>query len=284
MKKFIYVFLTIFLLLSHIDLTKAQYYDTYSKRYRMKYLEIHSIELGLKLLNFTYKEPDIGVKDQGRMNGIGMAYTYHNNLMFKAALDYYGGKIDYESDSGKLNDVNEFIFELRCLIGRDYQRYNSAIVDFITPYTGLSYRYWKDDSGGKVTDIGYYGYDRETIYYYSPFGLETIKRLENEWLIGVLLEYDLFWMGKNMSHLSDVDPSAPDLVFDQNDGYGLRFAVKAKKAFNKAKIGIAPFINYWNIDNSEKVIFFDSSSGFWVIFYEPKNKTTEFGINLTAEF
>ncbi|MGA1790890.1 MAG: hypothetical protein ACMUIM_05355 [bacterium] len=283
MKKIIYVFSIILFLLSNAYSAKAQYYDTYSRRFRKKYLETHSTELDLKLLNFTYKEPDIGVKDQGRMDGIGVAYTYHNELMFKAAFDYYSGNIDYKSDSGKLNDVNHYIVELRWLIGRNFTKYYSPMWDYLTSYTGLSYRYWKDHSGGRVTDLGYYGYDRETAYYYSPFGLETIKRLENGWFIGTIIEYDLFWMGKNKSRMSDIDSSVPDLEFNQNDGYGLRFALKAKKTFDRAKIGIVPFINYWNIDNSEEVILFDPSSGFW-IFYEPKNKTTELGINLTVEF
>jgi hypothetical protein len=217
------------------------------------------------------------------MYGIGVAYTYHNELMLKAALDYYGGKINYESDSGRLNDVDQYVVEFKWLIGRDYLRYNSLIFDYITPYTGLNYRYWKDNSGGKVTDLGKYGYDRETTYFYSPIGLETIKKSENQWFIGAIIEYDFFWKGKNISHLNDIDPSAPDLKFNQDDGYGLKFALKIKRDFDRVKIGITPFINYWNIDKSDEIILFDPASGFW-IFYEPKNNTTEFGINLTTEF
>jgi hypothetical protein len=291
MKKVIIYAFSIMLFISflfiNIYIVNAQSYNTFLRRGGLrsgkKYLEIHSRELNFKLLNFTYKEPEIGVKDKGEMYGIGVAYTYHNEIMLKLALDYYSGKINYESDSGRLNDVDQYIVEFKWLIGRDLPRYNSPIFDYLTPYTGFSYRYWKDNSGGKVTSLGKYGYDRETTYFYSPLGLETIKKLENEWFIGAIIEYDFFWKGKNISHLNDFDSSAPDLKFNQNDGYGFRFALKTKKAFDRVKIGITPFIHYWNIDKSEEIILFDPSNGFWV-FYEPKNNTTEFGINLTAEF
>jgi len=283
LKRVIYGFLIIFFLLNHIYLAKAQDYRTYSRRPITKYFEIHSGELDLKSLNFTYKEPEIGVKDKGKMYGFGAAYTYHHDLMFRAELDYYAGKIDYESGSGRLNDVPHYIVELRWLIGRDYPRYNSPICDYLTSYTGLGYRYWKDGSGGKVTDLGKYGYDRETTYLYSPLGLETIKRVKNQWFIGAVIEYDLFWVGKNKSHLSHIDPSAPDLEFNQDSGDGFRFALKMNKAFDRAKIGIVSFFHYWDIDQSETIILFDPSSGYW-FFYEPENKTTEFGINLMVQF
>lgn len=279
-KNYLCVFSIIFFLLSNVYSVKAQHYNAYSRRFRTKSIKTHSGEIDLKLLNFTYKEPDGGVKDEGKMSGIGVAYAYHNDLMTKAALNYYTGKIDYESDSGKLNDVNHYILELRWLIGHDLPRSNYYII----PYTGFGYRYWKDTSGGKVTDLGYYGYDRETTYFYIPLGLETFKWSENKWFIGAVIEFDLFLKGKNKSHLSDVDPDAPDLEFNQDSGYGLRFDFKVEKAIDRVKIGIVPFFHYWDIDKSEELAFFDPSEGGYWIFYEPKNNTTEFGARLSVKF
>ena len=140
MKRVIYGFL-IFSLLSHISSAQAQNYRTFSKRPITEYFKIHSGELDIKSLNFTYKEPGVGVEDKGKMYGLGAAYTYRHELMFKVELNYYSGMIDYESDSGRLYDVTHYILELRWLIGRDYPKYHSPICDYLTPYTGFGYRY-----------------------------------------------------------------------------------------------------------------------------------------------
>ena len=58
-------------------------------------LPVHSFDIGLEAFYKEYKEPDV-MSEKGMMYGIGLAYTYHDKVMFKASLLIAYGEVDYE--------------------------------------------------------------------------------------------------------------------------------------------------------------------------------------------
>lgn len=238
----------------------------------------HTWEIGPELSYIEYKEPDV-MKEKGMMYGIGVAYSYHNNVMLKADAKFSYGWVDYEN-SGTLNNIDDIIFEIRAIGGYDFKISNSLTM---TPFIGFGYRYLKDDMRGRITSTGAYGYERESNYYYSPIGIEAVYVFDKGWSAGVILEYDYFWKGIQKSYWSDVDSGNNDLENDQDGGYGLRGSIVIKKQSDRVFYAIEPFIRYWHIDKSDYEIstYYGIANG---IAWEPKNESTEFGVKFMIGF
>ena len=241
-----------------------------------------NLELGAEISHIKYEEPGI-MESKGIMYGISASYVNRGDLTFKVEGRVAGGEVDYEG-SGKINDVDDFIFEFRFMGGKDYPLSGGGS---ITPYIGFGYRYLNDDMSGRTSSVGnitYVGYERESTYYYIPIGMEILSQQRSNWTIGAMLEYDYFWDGEQKSHLSDTGLGYNDVENDQDDGYVLRGSVKFLKESGAGRlIKIEPFVRYWKIKRSDLVIV--TKYGTPVeIGYEPKNKSTEIGINLSLTF
>ena len=239
-------------------------------------------ELGTEISHITYDEPDV-MEEKGVMYGLSGSYTYRGQVfpseldkwMFKAEGRFSYGQVDYEN-SGTKDNIDDYIWEFRGLAGYDSSILKATI---ITPYIGFGYRYLNDDLTG-TTSTGALGYEREQSYFYSPVGIKTITELENGWSIGVTLEYDIFWSGKNKSHFSDANPAYNDLEFDQDEGYGCRGSIRFEKKGENIDYVIEPFIRYWNIKESDRDLLTATST----YYVEPKNNSTEIGIKFAAKF
>ncbi len=241
-------------------------------------LQMHTWEVGPEISHITYEEPGV-MEEKGFMYGIAGSYAYHNIYMLKVEGRYSFGQVDYKN-SGTIDDIDNSIFEFRGLGGYDFRMSETSI---LTPYIGFGYRYLKDDVGGMTSSTGALGYERESKYYYSPIGIETITKLDNGWSLGLTVEYDYFWKGIQKSHLSDVDASISDMENDQNDGYGLRGSIKLQKKSEKIDFIIEPFIKYWDIEKSE-VSAITVAGSIWGYGWEPENNSTEFGIKFAVKF
>lgn len=241
-------------------------------------LQMHTWEVGPEISHITYKEPDV-MEEKGFMYGIAGSYAYHNNLMLKVEGRFSFGQVDYKN-SGTMDDIDDYMFEFRWLGGYDFLVSEMTI---ITPYIGLGYRYLNDDMSGMTSSTGALGYERESNYYYSPIGIETITELENGWSIGITLEYDYLWKGIQKSHFSDIYVGVSNIENDQNDGYGLRGSVKFQKKGERVDYVIEPFIRYWDIKKSDNadITYYGTYVGYG---YEPKNNSTEIGVKLSAKF
>jgi len=237
-------------------------------------------KLGTEIYNFTYKEPDV-MKEEGIMRGISASYTNtsYNKNMFRAEFRLSFGEVDYEN-SGTINDIDDYVWELRLLGGKSFQVFTKSA---LSPYIGAGFRYLNDDISGKISSIGAYGYERESNYFYMPIGIEIITPLDKSWSFSAVLEYDYFILGKQKSHLSDVDPGYNDLENDQKSGYGLRASVTFEKKGKNLDFSIEPFIRYWNIKDSETadITYYGTYIGYG---WEPKNNSEEIGIILSLKF
>ena len=235
-------------------------------------------ELGAEVSYILYDEPNV-MEEEGIMYGISSSYAYRSNYVLKAEGRFAFGQVDY-TNSGTLNDIDDYIWEFRGLVGWDWSWEEGKT---LTPYIGIGYRYLLDDLGGLTTSTGARGYDRESEYFYSPIGVETIFDLNNGWLGGVTIEYDYFWKGQQTSHYSQVNLGYNDLENDQNDGYGVRGSIKFIKEGETVDILIEPFIRYWDIDQSENANI--TYTGVVVGYgYEPENNSTESGVKIAVRF
>jgi hypothetical protein len=259
----------------------------------------HSWDLGTEISYIKYKEPGL-MEEKGMMYGIVGSYTYRglvipsvfDKWMLKADGRFSYGQVDYKN-SGTLDNIDDYILELRGLGGYDFSVFTAST---LTPYIGIGYRYLNDDMSGKTTSTGALGYERESNYIYSPIGVEVITPLKNDWSVGAMLEYDIFWWGKQKSHFSDArfyDPVVGYYTFNdienkQKKGYGIRGSIRLQKKFNKVDFAIEPYIRYWNIKKSREVTTSTiSENGLWIItgtFVEPENNSTEIGIKFALGF
>ena len=234
----------------------------------------HSWNIGLHLSHIKYVEPDI-MKEEGYMYGVIGSYTYHKDYMFRAQGRLSLGQVEY-TGSGTLDNINDFMVELRGLLGYDLISKTSVY----TPYIGLGYRYLYDDLRG-ITSIGASGYRRKSNYYYSPIGLETLTTVNALWSITTILEYDYFWFGVQDSLLSDAGLGLGDVSNDQNYGYGFRGSVKFQKEAIETNYEIEPYFIYWDIDDSEIELIPGSGGSYG---YEPANNSTEYGIRVNTRY
>ncbi len=248
-----------------------------------------TIELGTEIFYFRYKEPIFDLKDQGVMYGLYGVYTFRprpgdylsNKLfsMYKLDAKASYGRVDYESVSGTIDNIDDYMIEIRGLLGKDFYVGTKSL---LTPFSGLGWRYLNDDTGGKQSSTGAHGYERESRYFYAPFGLEATEQLNSVWFLSLTGEYDLFISGQQTSHLSDVPGGYPDLKNKQRDGYGARGSLRLLHKGQEMNFLVEPFIRYWHIKDSDTATA--TGTGFIVTGLEPDNNSTEIGAKLGVEF
>jgi len=231
-----------------------------------------SLKIGLEYSNFNYEEPGLMELD-GTMYGIMGNYVHQSEhgLKFSLSLGYVSGSdLDYTGGTWGGTPVtakaDDYIVELRALLGVK------------TFFAGIGYRYWND----KVEATG--GYERETLYWYVPIGIEVGSPLSEKWAWGIKAEYDLFLLGRVCSHLSEAVAGFNDSEVDQDSGYGLRFSLEFKRELrNLYALSIEPFFIYWDIDESDWAILTQYGVPIGYV-YEPENETTNYGIRVNFYF
>ncbi len=244
------------------------------------FFDRHGWEVGAEVYTVTYEEPGL-MKQTGVMGGLAGSYAYHDRWMFRAELRLAQGQVDYTSrNTGSMSGIDDALLETRLLLG-----YDAVLSDVsaMTVFFGFGYRYLEDDSAGRRTTTGHWGYRRESNYFYSPIGIETVTLISEKWRLSFLLEYDYFWKGRQESYLSDVNPAYGDVTSNQNSGYGVRAALGVEYILPWGSLSFEPFIRYWDIGDSEvnTVSFAGSIIG---IGWEPANTTLETGLTVSCRF
>jgi hypothetical protein len=256
------------------------------------------LTMGAEFSYFKYEEPDL-MEQAGPLFGVYAEYavrtpendkvssweeflsSYQNNYVFGIEGRFLGGQVDYDSrDTGSIDNINEYLFEIRGLAGYDFPAGESTV---LTPYIGIGYRYLDDNMGGKSSTTGAAGYDRESHYVYMPFGLKTSTPLEGPWSLGFNVEYDLFLDGTQESHLEDVSSSLSTLENDQNSGYGVRGSIQFARQADTWNFLVEPFIRYWNVDESNIAVI-NCGGTPCAAGYEPNNESTEYGVKVGTRF
>lgn len=256
------------------------------------------LTMGAEFSYFKYEEPDV-MEETGPLFGVFAGYamrtpendkvsswqeffsSYQNNYMFGIEGQFLAGQVDYDSrDTGSIDNINEYLFEIRGLAGYNFPAGEATV---LTPYIGLGYRYLDDNTGGKTSTTGAAGYDRESHYFYMPFGLNIARPLEGPWSVGFNIEYDLFLDGTQESHLEDVSSALNTLENDQNNGYGVRGSIQLVRQADTWNLLVEPFIRYWNVDEST-IATITCGGTPCAAGYEPNNESTEYGVKVGTRF
>jgi hypothetical protein len=243
-------------------------------------VDVHQFDIGPEIYYFDYDEPGV-MEEDGVFYGVAAGYAYHQTVMLGLEGRFAYGNVDYRSlGTGSIERIDDFLVEARATLGVDW---NATDDIMLTPFSGYGYRYLNDDTGGKASTTGALGYERESNYQYTPFGLAARWSAPSDWSVTLSGEYDLFWDGTQKSHLSDAVASLNDLSNDQNDGHGARGSLAVEKKGQKVDWLLEGFLRWWDIDQSETAPV--SVSGVIVgLAFEPANETFELGGRLTVRF
>ena len=223
-------------------------------------------EIGPEVFYDKYEEFVGGktfMKETGTFYGIVLtSYSPGNYISgFEGELAF--GKLDYDGQLQdgtpyKMSDIKDLLADVRFLGGDKL-------------YMGVGYRYLRDDSTSDPV-----GYLRHSNYLYLPLGLKLSTDTKKGWSLGGTAEFDLLMLGLQVSDLSNVGgPSVTNLQRFAS-GYGVRAAVSIKNKGDKTDFRIEPFARYWHIGKSD----IDFETG-W---YEPENKTIQYGVQLIWMF
>lgn len=258
----------------------------------------HSLDLSWEIYSAWYHEPHV-MEQSGTMNGYSGRYTYRPNkddLFYYKAINYYrldgmfaSGRFDYQAKGDqeglKINNIYDYMVEIRGIIGKEYIHED---FNFLA-YSGFGHRFLNDEETPPTIFMGssVYGYERESRYYYLPFGFEVSKNFEGNWTVTANGEYDWFLTGRQVSEFSDANKYLPDSRNEdvsnrQDSGYGMRGSIKFLKSAEQFNFFVEPFIRYWKINDSEiKTTYFDSELFAGL---EPENQTLESGVKLGMQF
>jgi hypothetical protein len=242
-----------------------------------------AVNVGPEVYSFNYKEPGY-IEEEGIFYGIRFGYTVHDivpsvptesqsdrGAMYRAEGRFAFGQVDYDGElmdgtPYRVNNIDDFTFEGRFLLGADILNEDTLS----TLYSGIGYRYLNDDLSFDPA-----GYERESKYLYVPLGYQFDNSHKAGWSFGFGAEFDFFIVGNQRSHLSDFDPTYPDIDNRQNDGYGYRASVRFRHKSKDAIFVVEPFFRYWDIDDSDMKYIGDDT-----YLIEPANETTEIGVQL----
>ena len=253
-------------------------------------LKNQDLQFGTEIYRYSYKEPVFNLEIRGLQFGVFGTCIYrppegdalHSEVlnMYKIDARFASGPVDYSSDgSGQLDNEDNYAFEIRGIAGYDHLVNDRFL---LTGYGGFGFRYLNNDSGGRQSTTGAYGYERVSNYFYLPLGVETLHQITSRWKIAANLEWDIFLYGEQTSYLSDVNSGYPDLENNQDRGYGVRGSTKIIKEGDNVNLFCEPFFRYWRIHDSDVVTAIGNTyaaSGL-----EPDNNTTEYGVKFGLQY
>lgn len=221
--------------------------------------------------SYQYKETALDGSEVMRLKGArggiaGRADRISDNGVFVGGeLRVSYGRPDYRSaESGTMNGLTDYYYDLRFLAGRNFDLGTSVVA----PYVGYGYRKLINNSEGKTTSVGDVGYYRASAYRYVPIGADWTIRLGNGQSLSVNAEYDYLIRGTQKSEL----PGEP-IKNTQNRGWGARGSIM----YGFGKWSAGPYVDYWRIARSNIDCFF-------VCYVEPKNVTTDAGVRVRYVF
>lgn len=225
-----------------------------------------SITVEGQLSGYRYEEPGLMSLVGQKLGVEGRITTLQNDNNFvRAEVRLAGGTVDYDSvETGSDAGEPDRLFEGRVLAGHTF----AGETDF-SWFLGVGYRYLINDSSGRITTTGAYGYRRESNYIYVPLGFEVRKPLSGDAALSFEIEYDRLLAGVQKSYLD------PAISNQQRSGQGFRGGVN----YHFAKSwSIGAFANVWRIADSEDVPC--TINGRNTRCYEPENRTREVGLRV----
>lgn len=254
---------------------------------------VNNFDVGGEVFYYRYQEPDVGVTNEGPMEGYYGEYAYRPaspNILNNFLTNVYmlqarwstSHDLEYKG-SGTIKSKHDDATELRGLIGKDYFVGTDTLV---TPYFGFGYRYLFDRGNGELTSTNLYAYDRKSKYFYLPLGSDARVYISRNWEVDLNAECDIFLQGRQKSYFSDGDQftgfTNPDIASHQDHGVGVRGSVKFLRKGRVVDFYVEPYIRFWNIEQSK--IEMSVIDGTAVLGAEPPNNTLEIGSKFGVQF
>ena len=254
-------------------------------------------EISAEVLDYSYRErveDAIIACDDGTFAGVGVTYveTIGGGFLLRARLNAVVGSADYQAPAtdlsgaptgtSRIEAVPQSFGQLELHIAKDFSLGQGTL----TPFIGLGSRYLEDESGGRTTDDGLLGYDREVSYAYVPIGLAAQLPVSERARLIISGQYNVVTHGHSKSRLSGLDPRIADLEVGLNGGDGFEISALASLPIGRGSmLNFGPFLRQWNIEQSESAFVEDpDDTGQVFRFFEPNNRTTEFGLRLSYSF
>jgi hypothetical protein len=223
-----------------------------------------------------YREPGV-MKNSGILYGAAASYTRYyqpsyQKRLFRMEGEFATGEVDYDGSlmdgtPYSLEGIRDYLVNVRIVWGELWR--TKAWENQL--YFGLGYRYLNDDSS-----FDSHGYERQSNYLYLPLGVKTYNELGDNWYLGLGGELDVLLIGLQISGIAESETDSSDVENWQWPGFGVRGSVELRHRTKSLDLAVAPFIQYWWIDNSQ-----ESASGVWC---EPRNNTLEYGLSLIWRF
>lgn len=240
--------------------SQAPYFDTFNAR----------IGYDVRHLNYEFDQDT----QKGWFNGFTARGDFHlNNVYLAAEFSYLWGSTTWESPGYGDDDTTDKMYDLKAVFGYDFIFGKMAV----TPYAGLAIHHWQTKLDGS------YSYPYTFHQYYAPVGAQLIYKSCSSWTASLKLEYDFFLLGQIDYNIAQADPLYTDMSYDQHGGYGLYISANFTYSFGCWGLGIEPYFQYWDIDESDSaLVFYDGQA--YGYSSEPENKTRIWGLKIYAEF
>lgn len=243
-------------------------------------------QLGLERFDYRYRERFDGetvASDDGTFGGFHLDYveTIGGEWFLRSRLALAYGSVDYRSGNGTIDNVSQDVGQLELQAGRDFVLQGTTLTAFV----GLGSRVLNDRSGGKQTQDGSVGYDREVAYAYVPAGASARVHLSRRAALRLSGQYNWVVGGDSRSRFSAVDPEFPDVKVDLTKGHGVEASAAIDLPLGRHALNFGPFIRHWSIERSESFQLANPDDPTEQIeLFEPANRTTELGVRLSFNF
>jgi hypothetical protein len=246
-------------------------------------------EAGLEAFQIGYKEFDEGelfIREDGQMLGIHLSYVQPiaGGLFGRVRLSGAAGSVDYDPlDEPVIEDIDQSSGRVELHLGYDFMLKGGTS---ITPFAGYGARLFEDESGGRETESGRLGFDREITYRYVPVGLAASIPVGGRKRLNLSAQYNHVIGGEVNNLFSRIDPDLPDVELDFNGGHGLEAsAMLSLPVGRRHAINVGPFIRRWDLNQSDSFTIVNPDDPTEVItVFEPENRTTEIGVRLGFSF
>ena len=200
------------------------------------------------------------MSQEGYMLGFFLSNETYDEVYKGLKTRLAAGEVDYQSNgTGTMSSIPDYQFETTGYYGL---LLNNSTNKRVTIFSGLGFRYLLNASGLKLSSTGHSGYDRESRYFYLPFGINYEKDK-----IELRAEYLYFIYGQQKSYLSQVSANYSDITNDQEEGSGIKLTAKNYLHDN---FSVEFYMDYWDIADSK----LDVTGNFM----EPRNTTSETGL------
>jgi len=251
-----------------------------------KYHKGHNFGISYNIADFNYERA--GTDKDGLMQGFSLDYFNENrkDLFVGFNFDYLIGDINTKGNIIKNSNIDidsdsqNYIVDGKLIAGK---RINHKGLTW-RPYTGFGIRYWDnkvDGLEGTIDGINVSYDGSESTYYYTPIGTMVSRDLNNKWHLKLNVFYKLFWSG-DVKYNYNVGNYSDDIDVSQDffDAHGFTASIDLTYNLNQYTISLNPYINYWDVEESDITNIGNSD----VYFYEPSNETLMYGSKITLNF